>query len=187
MLLSFASGGSWTAAVAGGQSCATLVCPPCPGDAELADGHQQLHIAGSSTELKECPPPPDCPVAEPAECPPCPACPAAALCPRPAAAAAAAAAADPPAAATAGLLCGGPDAIPSVADALDGSTQAILAAVNDSFAQWAESGFTLEDLLASADVVGAVGSHDTFVWIEVSVTDVEGVGPRSAGARHGCC
>ncbi|KAL4422564.1 hypothetical protein ABPG75_008761 [Micractinium tetrahymenae] len=164
MLQSFAAG-SWKEAAAGSHSCAALVCPPCPEARQPAAVQNHQHDAGSkpAAGLLNCPPQPDCPAAEPAGCPACTACLAGADCPPPADADAAQQAAE----AAAELLCQGPDAIPSVADALEASTQAVMAAVNRSFAQWAESGFTLEDLLASADVVGASGVHDTFVWVEV--------------------
>ncbi len=55
-----------------------------------------------------------------------------------------------------------------MSDALDASTLSVFEAVNRSFAPWEGTGFTLEDLMTSADLVGAWGVHDTFVWIEVS-------------------
>lgn len=171
VLLSFGGGGSWTATGEGGPSCGARVCPPCQDAPQIAEAQRQQQDLDASpeAELQNCPPPPDCPSAEPAEGRACPACIAPADCP-PAAAAAAAATvdvADPAAAEAADLLCGGPDAIPSVADALDSANEAILAAANRSFAQWAETGFSLENLLTSAEVVGASGFHDTFVWVEV--------------------
>ncbi|KAL4424736.1 hypothetical protein ABPG77_000079 [Micractinium sp. CCAP 211/92] len=155
------AGGSWTAAVAAGK-CAARVCPICPGAGQTEGAQRQQLDAGSmpGDEMQDCPPPPECRAAEPAECPACPACPALADCPP-------RAAADPPAPGAAELLCGGPGAIPSVSDALDASTLSVFEAVNRSFAPWEGTGFTLEDLMTSADLVGAWGVHDTFVWIEV--------------------
>ncbi|KAL4424735.1 hypothetical protein ABPG77_000078 [Micractinium sp. CCAP 211/92] len=64
-------------------------------------------------------------------------------------------------------LCGGPDAIPSVMDSLDAASAAVVAGLDEAFAPWAETGFTLEDLMATADALGAWGMHDCAVWIEV--------------------
>lgn len=63
-------------------------------------------------------------------------------------------------------LCGGPDAIPSVMDSLDAASAAVVAGLDEAFAPWAETGFTLEDLMATADALGAWGMHDCAVWIE---------------------
>lgn len=177
-----------------GQGCPVQMCPPCPEAAETAAREQQQVAATAAAVPQDCPPPPDCPAVEPPQpCPECAACPAAAECPPPTAGAAdtqpadvvllkreqqqrsgAGASAPAPAAVAGGVasaepLCGGPDAIPLVMDSLDAASAAMYAGVDEAFANWAETGFTLEDLMATAEALGAWGTHDCAVWIEASL------------------
>lgn len=64
------------------------------------------------------------------------------------------------------LLCGGPGAIPAVDQALAAATSALDASLEAAFAPF-EKGFTLEDLMHTADALGVDGAHDTMVWVEV--------------------
>ncbi len=65
------------------------------------------------------------------------------------------------------LLCGGPGSVPSVQDALADAWVRLEASLDAAFAPFA-GGFTLEDLMATADALGVDGTHDTQVWVEVS-------------------
>lgn len=69
----------------------------------------------------------------------------------------------------AGLLCGGPTAVLQVPQALDLSTQTLVAGVDQQFSKWEGRGFTLEDLLHTAQMLYIDGTHDTAVWVEVSM------------------
>lgn len=64
------------------------------------------------------------------------------------------------------LLCGGAHNMRRAAGLLQNASYAIVKGVNASFAHWAE-GFTLEDLMHTADKLGAWGTHDTHFWVEV--------------------
>lgn len=64
------------------------------------------------------------------------------------------------------LLCGGSDAIPRVADSLADSTRRLEDGLQRAFAPYA-AGFTLEDLMHTADALQIDGTHDTMVWVEV--------------------
>lgn len=197
------AGGAWQTSLgrgslALGQGCPVQMCPPCPDKAETAAEEQQQGAVQEAAVLQNCPPAPDCPAA-PAP-PPCPACPAPIECPpstgaggqlpadlvqakpgqqEQAGPGGLAAAPGPESAVAAALpLCGGPDAVPMVVDSLDTASAAVAAGVEEAFAQWAETGFTLEDLMSTADALGAWGTHDCAVWIEAR----KAAGP---GAREG--
>ncbi|KAL4422563.1 hypothetical protein ABPG75_008760 [Micractinium tetrahymenae] len=165
------------------------MCPPCAHEAATGGSGQEKALRASepAAVLQGCPPPTDCPAAEPAQqCRECPACPAAAECP-PAAAeqqtgvplllkgeqqglagpGSSAAAPGPeqhPAGGSMELVCGGAEAVPLVVDSLDAAIAAIIVGVDEAFAPWADKGFTLEDLLATADALGAWGTHDCAVY-----------------------
>ena len=58
-------------------------------------------------------------------------------------------------ASTVPLLCGGPGAIPSAPDALASSTAALRPSAAQAFAPWAERGFTMADIEATAEYLQA--------------------------------
>ena len=64
------------------------------------------------------------------------------------------------------LLCGGLRSVPSVQDALAEAWARLEASLDAAFAPFA-GGFTLEDLMHTATVLGVDGTHDTQVWVEV--------------------
>ena len=66
------------------------------------------------------------------------------------------------------LLCGGLPSVPSVQDALAEAWARLEASLDAAFAAFA-GGFTLEDLMHTATALGVDGTHDTQVWVEVSV------------------
>jgi hypothetical protein len=64
-------------------------------------------------------------------------------------------------------LCGGAASVPPVAEALADSSHALERGPGEALAPWGDAGFTLEDLMATADALGIDGTHDTMVWVEV--------------------
>lgn len=89
------------------------------------------------------------------------------------------------------VLCGGPAAIPQPPVALAAAGQALQRSLDAAFARWKDTGFSVEDLMATADELGIDGTHDTHVWVEVgtarlhrpAVTSRLGLWPRSRAAH----
>lgn len=67
------------------------------------------------------------------------------------------------------LLCGGAGAVPSVGAALNDSTAALWRGLEEDFEQYAKrGGFSLEDVEATAEYLGALQKHkDIHAWLEV--------------------
>ena len=73
------------------------------------------------------------------------------------------------------LLCGGAAAVPSPDASVAAARAALLRGPADDFAEWEErGGFTLEDLQAAAVQLGAEGTHDLRLWVEVRATGRRG-------------
>ncbi|EFN52413.1 hypothetical protein CHLNCDRAFT_138890 [Chlorella variabilis] len=193
--------GGWqpAAALQRGGACPVQMCPPCAETTSVEPKEcipqADVEAAAAAAAAEQCPP------CEELECPPPPKCPAAApgqeagqdalqAAAAPAPAPAAAAAAGPAARSGRGgggqqagaeALCGGPGAIPRVADALADSSRRMAEGVRESFARWDDTGFTLEDLLDTAAALRIDGTHDTQVWVEVRNNTL--VLPRRYGLR----
>ncbi|EFN59741.1 hypothetical protein CHLNCDRAFT_133347 [Chlorella variabilis] len=102
--------------------------------------------------------------------------------------AAAARGADPAAAAAhpsgVPLLCGGPGAVPLVADALAASTEALYPNAAAAFRPW-DKGFTQEDLEATAEYMGA-DKLRADIHMVVEVRDKQLIFPRQQDVCPGC-
>ena len=147
--------------------CPLRLCPPCE---ELDSGSggstlvalDKAQAAGATAPPQSCP---ECPPPPPA-CPTLPPPPPHQLEQQQQSSSPDAGAAPAPAPST-GALCGGASAVPRVAEALAAARVALAESVEQAFAPWRDTGFTLEDIEATALELGAVGVHDTQMWIEV--------------------
>ena len=85
------------------------------------------------------------------------------------------------------LLCGGPGGVPSLAESLAASAAALEAAADEDFAQYEQQGgFSLEDVEATAEQLGADRGDTRFVhlWFEASLGGWAAVGMRRLAALH---
>ena len=75
--------------------------------------------------------------------------------------------------------------MPPVAEALAGSSHALERGPGEALAPWGDAGFTLEDLMATADALGIDGTHDTMVWVEVGAASR--LGAADSGPLPSAC